>query len=144
MDARLYFADARWAALRLRDVERLIDNEGEDWSPSKGTAAQLVSDPTGAAALRHIASAESLLVEKESILAQLEEAALIVRGVGEALGENAMIILGCYYLDAMIWDDVAEVVGMAKRQCLRIRDMALDWVDSVGFAHAKEGTGTAE
>ena len=144
MEARLYFADVRWAAVRLKEVEALIENDGEDWKRSKGTAAQLVNDPTGSAAMRHLSAVESLLVERESLLQQIAEARGVVIGIGKGLGADHMIVMGCYYLDCMKWDEVSECMGITKRQCLRLRDTSLDWVDSVGYAHAKEGRGIAE
>lgn len=142
MDARMYFADARWASKRLKDVERLIDSGGEDWRPSKGKAS-VTPDPTGTEALRRLSAVEELITERDALRAQIIEAAEVVQGVGKGLGTDHMLVLGCYYLDCMKWEEVSEVMGLTKRRCIGLRDVALEWVDSVGFAHAKEGTGIA-
>lgn len=142
MDARMYFADARWASKRLKDVERLIEAGGEDWRPSKGKAS-VTPDPTGAEALRRLSAVEELITEREALMAQITEAAEVVQGVGRGLGTDHMLVLGCYYLDCMKWEEVSEVMGLTVRRCIGLRDVALEWVDSVGFAHAKEGTGIA-
>lgn len=143
MDARMFLADARWASLRLKEVERLIESGGEDWRPSRGPSASIAPDPTGSEAMRRLSAVEALLVEKESLLEQIAEASAVVKGVGKGLGFDHMLVLGCYYLDCMKWEEVSEVMGLTVRRCIGLRDVALEWVDSVGFAHAKEGTGIA-
>lgn len=144
MDSRWYFADVRWASARLEEVERLIEAQGEDWKKSKGSAPRLVNDPTGSTALRHIAAVEELVQERESLVFLISEALAIIAGVGMALGEKHMQVLHAFYIECEPWGRVSEMLGMSRRNCLRIRDTALDWIDSVGFAHAKDGTGYAE
>lgn len=142
MEAKLFFSEARKASKRLKDVERLIESGGEDWRPSKGKAS-VTPDPTGTEALRRLFAVQALLSERDALRAQIAEAAEVVQGVGKGLGSDHMLVLGCYYLDCMKWEEVSEVMGLTKRRCIGLRDIALEWVDSVGFAHAKEGTGIA-
>lgn len=143
MNAKWYFADLRWAMVRLQEIQRLLLNEGEDWH-QPGGAPKTIPDPTGARAMRHLASMASLLEEKASILAQREEALLIIAGVGGALGSEHAELLMRYYVKLETWDEVAEGMGISRRTCIRMRDWCLEWIDSVGFAHAKNGLGAAE
>lgn len=143
MEARWYFADVRWAAVRMEEVDRLIENQGDDWKPSKASAASIVNDPTGSTAMRHLSAVESLLEERESLVFLINEAQQIISGVGEVLGEQTGQVLGAYYIQHLTWDEVAGKLLISRRHCISLRDMALEWVDSVGFAHAKQGLGTA-
>lgn len=143
MDARAYFESVRRAALRLEQVQRLIESGGDDWRPTQGSTSRIASDPTGSAALRHMRAVESLHIERETLVAELMEARALVTGIGEGLGIPYRLVLENYYILHLSWEQVSEVCRMPLRTCYLHRDTAFDWVDSVGFAHAKEGTGTA-
>lgn len=48
------------------------------------------------------------------------------------------------YVDLLPWEAVAEELGTTERSARRWRDELCDWVDSFGWARAREGRGVAE
>lgn len=73
--------------------------------------------------------------------------------IGEALGRIAGLrlifsrkadALELHYVDLMPWEGVAAELGVSRSTAMRWRDELADWVDSFGWARAREGFGAAE
>ena len=143
MNARAFFEDVRKAGARLRQVERLIANHGEDWRPGNGGGTG-PGDPTASRAISRVTATTDLEREREAIVSFQLEATAICAGVSKALGEHYGAVLLLYYVSGMTWAQVSEAMGRSKPWAMQRRDIALDWIDSVGPAHAKAGTGIAE
>ena len=147
-DARSFFE----AVGRAVDSMARIDNqlmygiEGIERRPGMG-ARPLMSDPTASAAL----FAESAKLAMERLRGRREAMELIVgaglaviEGVRLALGDGRADVLEARYIDRLAWEDVAERLGVSRSTAIRRADVALEWVDSVGWRRAIEGTGGAE
>ncbi len=48
-----------------------------------------------------------------------------------------------HWCDLMTWEDMARYLGVSAEHCRRCAYAALDWVDMVGIAAAREGCGQA-
>lgn len=142
MTAKEYFDDVRVRAKRQQDALRGITNHGEDWHPGGGRSAGL-SDTTATKAIAHIIAEHDLQDELADIRATLAEARTIACNVGLNMGDSYKRVLEVYYIEAETIDTTAKVLGVSKPTVYRYRAGALEWVDFVGIAHAKEGTGKA-
>lgn len=63
----------------------------------------------------------------------------VIEGVRLGMGERYAEVLDMRYVDAMPWDEVAERCGCSERTARRVRDVACDYIDSVGLAGAARG-----
>lgn len=83
--------------------------------------------------------------EIAELRAQVEDAERVARGVNDAnpatLPGDALILRYCC---DMGWQSVALAMGVSPRTAQRLTDAALDWVDAVGVARAREGLGQAQ
>lgn len=142
MTAKEYFDDVRVRAKRQQDALRGITNHGEDWHPGGGRSAGL-SDTTATKAIARIIAEHDLQDELADIRATLAEARTIACNVGLNMGDSYKRVLEVYYIEAESLETTAKVLHVSKPTALRYRAAALEWIDYVGFAHAKEGTGKA-
>lgn len=144
MEARELFDTARRAHDRIPELVALIEEGGFDWKPDDGVGGTGESNPTEAAALASIELTAAYRAELESLESIVGECLRLIEGVRAALGEIYANVLDGFYIDAQPWARVAEEHGVSVRSCFTYRDIALDWVDSVGYHHAVSGFGTAE
>lgn len=139
MTARETFEAAMGARDRLARLDRVIS--GEPVEEGGGSAlvghSSGIGNPTASAALRNVSRIESALVERDSLLAALSECAALVRGVRAGLGAAQADVLDWYYLDAVEMFYVASELHVSMSTCYRMRDAALQWIDSTGAASVK-------
>ncbi len=137
--AREFFGEVRRAHGRIEELTRQIE-WGFPPSRSGGPAAPgYKADPIGA----RVAVLMDREADAERELEQLEdlvgEALGVCAGVRAYLGDRYGEALERYYVDVATWGDVAEAMGVTERWCRHLRDVALDYVDSVGTARASRG-----
>lgn len=148
MTSRDYFESAR-AAQRLIDArtaslaamrarEGLRAQRYEAAGRSAGRA-----DPMRATDARIDAEAECLR-EIDRLREEVADARAVCRGYGEAnphsIGGAALEL---HYIDGMTWREAAVPLGMSWETARRAAYAALDWIDMVGIAAAREGCGQA-
>lgn len=139
---RDFFEGVRRAGARMEQVLDIIEAGGEAGRRGVGKPAG-ISDPTAARALARIQRMADLEAELASIEAEMQEAREIIDGTGRALGGIYAEVLAAYYLRRLTWTQTASGLGIPKSTAILHRDTACEWIDSVGTAHAKAGTGAA-
>lgn len=81
-----------------------------------------------------------------SLRAEVERARDLCEGVRAANPANRSWgdVLELHYCDDLPWDAVARELGISARMAYRHALAALDWIDAVGPARAREGLGQAQ
>lgn len=92
----------------------------------------------------HVNSAASMRSDLESLAPAIHEGRKVCEGVADALGDNYGLTLFYRYLQGRAWKDVAKVMGCSERICYLRRDVAVDYLDSVGLARVKHGRGITD
>lgn len=133
--------DGRLAALRsmrAREGVRAQGYEAVGRSPGHGDPMRLTDSRIDAEA-----SARSELAALE---AEVESARAVCRGVRLANPSHPLWgdALELHYIELMTWDEAGRYVGATGEGMRRAAYAALDWVDSVGIARAREGMGQAQ
>ncbi len=137
------FAEARRAAARLEEL-RLMEGAPQPSGPRReGARACGTGDPTATAAERAIEGGRELAEEERACERAVDEARALGEGVRLAFDAPWWRVLDLHYLRLMGWREVAEETCVSLRTCLRWRDAAFEWIDSVGFARARAGVGIA-
>lgn len=137
--AREFFGEVRRAHGRIEELTSQIEC-GFPPARSGGPAAPgYKADPVGA----RVAEMMDREADAERELEQLEdlvgEARGVCDGVRAYLGDRYGEVLERHYVDAVTWGEVAAAIGVTERWCRHLRDVALDYVDSVGTARASRG-----
>lgn len=149
MAAREYFQAARDAALAQRRlaarVAAMRASEGMRAARFDGMPrASGASDPMDAVASRIDAEADARR-DMAAYARTLADARALCRGVRRA---NPSMrwgdVLEARYCDAMDWATVARVCYVSESRARADASAAMDWVDMVGIAAAREGCGHAE
>lgn len=142
MSARDRFAQTRKAVCELATVQALLWSQGDDWVPDAPGRAE-VSDPTANRAIYNVEELGAKLDGYRRREAELIEfiggTLAIIEGVRRGLGEDYANVLDCYYIDGFTWREVSKELGESVSTCKRQRDIACDWVDSLGVAHVLSG-----
>ena len=84
--------------------------------------------------------------EIDALSAQVEDGKAVCRGIRAANPTNRLWgdVLDARYCSDMQWRQVAEVNGISERCAHDAANQALDWVDLVGIAAARDGMGQAQ
>ena len=137
-DARFYFEHDVESAVREHRAAELVLAFGE---PRKGEGGRssLPGDPTARAA-ESAARARATLASTEETIG---EALARIEGLRQVVGDHA-IVLEMRHVDLMPWADIASQLGITTRTARRWRDVACDWADTFGWAHAVQGVGSAQ
>lgn len=148
MLTRELFLSAMEANKRARVVRAELDalREAEVHGATFGMAVSRghYSDPTASNAVAVIRRAERLRNELDELDHVINQAASIVRGASQALGDKYARALQLRYLDGLLWADVAEKLGVSRETARTWTSVAFDWADSVGPVRACAGVGFAE
>ena len=136
------FAQTRDAVIELHNVQLLLWSNGDDWTPdSIGRASE--PDPTANRAIYNVDSLDAKLANlrarEEWLLEFIGGTLAIIEGVRRGLGEDYARVLDGYYIDCLTWRDVSKELGASVRTCKRKRDIACDWVDSLGVSAILRG-----
>lgn len=149
MTAREYFQAARDAALAQRRLSARVaamrTSEGARAARFDGMPrASGASDPMDAVASRIDAEAEARR-DMAAYARTLADARAVCRGVRAA---NPSMrwgdVLEARYCGAMDWATVARVCYVSESRARADASAAMDWVDMVGLAAARDGCGHAE
>lgn len=141
MDAREYLNAVRSAVNDRRAALLMLETVGIRSGAKVKTGT--IGDPTGSMALAIIKAERECSERLASLDAFIAGGVELIAGISAALGDEYGAIMSCYYIRAEPWDKVAQNVSRSRRSCINMRDTALDWVDAVGFARAREGKGVA-
>lgn len=99
------------------------------------------SDPTAVVGSA-LADGDDELHRMEAVFRErIGEAAELIQGVRQGLGLVYGDVLADHYLGGLSWDVAARLNDVGKTTALRYRDVAFDWIASVGMAHARRGEG---
>lgn len=103
-----------------------------------------IAAPTERAGME-LADASVELRRSEAALAdEVARCERLCDGIGDAMGLVYGDILRDRYVGALAWERVAELNDVSKSTALRYRDVAFEWVASVGIHRAERGEGNAE
>lgn len=149
MTAREYFEGARSAQQaidrRYATMEAMLAREGVRAQRydrlGRGSALPNAVTPTDV----RLDYERRGAAEIAALRSQVEDAEAVARGVNAAnpttmLGDVLML----RYCSAMPWQNVAAALGLTPRAAQMQAAQALDWVDAVGIARAREGMGQAQ
>lgn len=149
MDAREYFEAARAAQSAIDRRYRIIESMRSRESVraqrydviGKGGGGN--RDAMRAIDARMDAEA-SARAEIAQLASEVEDARAVCAGVRAANPTQRWgDVLECRYLECMDWRHVALAMDMSERQAHADHDAALEWVDLVGIAAARDGMGQA-
>lgn len=148
MTAREYFEAARAAQRhidgRLAALRIMREREGVRAQGYEAVGRSVISDPMAPVRARMDAEAQVCeeLAECERIVA---DARAVCRGVRAANRAHPVWgdALELRYLDLMEWDRIGRALGLSGSGVRQACRAALNWVDMVGVAAAREGRGLA-
>lgn len=149
MDAREYFEAARAAQSAIDRRCRIIESMRSRESVRAqrydviGSGGGGNRDAMRAIDARMDAEA-SARAEIAQLSSEVEDARAVCAGVRAANPTQRWgDVLECRYLECMDWRHVAIAMDMSERQAHADLDAALEWVDLVGIAAARDGMGQA-
>lgn len=151
MDAREFFEAAREAQRsiesRFESIELMRSREevrAQRYDKIGGHTSG-VSDSTRATDARMDAE-RAAMKELAELYDMVEDARTVCRGVRAANPQHRMWgeVLEKRYCDDLPWHAVATKVGLSERATFIEHRAALEWVDSVGIAAARNGMGQAQ
>ena len=147
--AREYFEAARAAQRRidgrLAAIRAMREREGvraQSYEAiGRGGGA---SDPMRAVDSR-MDSERRALAELAECEAEVEDARAVCRGTSAANPHNPLWgdVLELRYLECFEWDRIGRALGVTGSGARQMCRAALEWIDSVGIAAAREGCGQA-
>ena len=148
--ARDWLESVRHAAARIEPLIREIAamQEAYDsmlpWATTgRGSGGHGThSDPTAAQAMARSESYDVLIADKRAKLDALYDivgdCGRVLMRLGDALGDECSLALELYYVDvAYTWSDVADEMGVTRRQLSRIRDKSYEWIEENCDAHLR-------
>lgn len=132
--------DGRLAAIMAMREREGVRAQGYE-AIGRGTAA---ADPMGAVAARMDAE-DRARRELDALEREVAEARAVCAGVRAANPSHPLWgdSLELHYLEIMAWDEIGRYLGCTGESVRRAAYAALDWVDMVGIAAAREGLGQA-
>ena len=133
--------DGRLAAIRAMREREGVRAQGYE-AVGRGTGH---GDPMRATDARIDAEAAAR-DELAALEAEVESARELCRGVRIANPSHALWgdALELHYVELMTWDEAGRYVGATGEGMRRAAYAALDWIDAVGVARAREGMGQAQ
>ena len=142
MTAREYFEAIGRLVDRLAYVQLLLANDGEDWRPL-GISGGEVPDPTLYEAQRRVDRMSELAVEEDDLLEEIGRALVVIEGVRAAMGVSCGDALELRYIDRWGIGRIARESRVSASTVKRRIATGFEYVDTVGFAAASTGAGTA-
>ena len=143
MNARERFERTRRSVARLNEVKLLIMYGCDDWRPAHIRAKTDKPDPTANEAAFRVDVLGEQLDELKREEAELESfigtTLAIIAQVRAGFGEIYANLLEWHYIDGRTWTNISEDTGIKRSTCYYLRDIACDWVDSVGVSQLLRG-----
>lgn len=132
--------DGRLAAIMAMREREGVRAQGYE-AIGRGAAS---ADPMGAVAARMDAE-DRARRELDALEREVAEARAVCAGVRAANPSHPLWgdSLELHYLEIMAWDEIGRYLGCTGESVRRAAYAALDWVDMVGIAAAREGLGQA-
>lgn len=149
MYAREYFEAARAAQSAIDRRYRIIESMRSRESVRAQRYDAIGSGGGGNRDAMHATDARidaeaSARAEIAQLSSEVEDARAVCAGVRAANPTQRWgDVLECRYLECMDWRHVALAMDMSERQAHADHDAALEWVDLVGIAAARDGMGQA-
>ena len=147
MDAREYFEGVRAAVFsRSRCEQRLEKLRSAEGVKAQGysgmpTGKGGVSDPMAATDSRMVAEQQAA-ADMQAYEREIADGFKVCSGVRKAHPSlrwgDALEFRYCLALD---WANVASCMNVTRQQAQRDANAAMDWIDAVGIAAAREGCG---
>lgn len=150
MTAREYFEGARAAQRRidgcLARIEAMRSRESVRAQRYDAIGKSYGGDHDAMRATDARMDAEARMQSEMSQLGSMvEDARAVCRGVRAANPHNRWgDVLELRYCDDVDWRRIASYLRISERQAHADHDSALNWVDLVGVARAREGVGQAQ
>lgn len=132
--------DGRLTALRSMRARECVRGQTYD-AIGRGTGA---SDPTRATDER-IDAESRIRSELGALEREVEDARAVCRGIRAANPSHPLWgdAIELHYVELMGWAEIGRYLGCTGEAVRRAAYAALDWVDMVGIAAAREGCGQA-
>ena len=132
----------RTAIQRLDDIHLAIMFECEDWKPPTPKRPG-IGDPTANKAIYRAEELTQQLKALETEKHELEEyigtTLRLLERVRDGLGVKYGNILEWLYIDGLTWSEIRLVHGIPKSTGNEWRNVALDWIDSIGIKEVLKG-----
>ena len=139
MTAREYFEAVARAVREHRDAEVLLQ-----FGPARSGTAGGGGDPrSGGPVAARFASDELAREVMASTEAVVGEALALLEGLIDLFGPKALAV-ELHYLDGLRWADVAAELDVGESTARLWCAQVFDFVDSAGWARAREGVGMAQ
>lgn len=143
MNAHERFEGTRRSVARLNEVKLLIMYGCDDWRPMHIRAKTDKQDPTANEAMHRVDVLGEQLDELKREEQELEQfigtTLAIIAQVRAGFGEVYANLLEWHYIDGRTWTNISEDTGIKRSTCYYLRDIACDWVDSVGVSRLLNG-----
>lgn len=143
MNAHERFERTRRSVARLNEVKLLIMYGCDDWRPAHIRAKTDKPDPTANEAMHRVDVLGEQLDELKREESELESfigtTLTIIAQVRAGFGEIYANLLEWHYIDGRTWTNISEDTGIKRSTCYYLRDIACDWVDSVGVSRLLNG-----
>lgn len=143
MDARERFEATRRAVPRLDEIKLLLMYGGDDWKPPTIKAHNETSDPTASRAIYAVDELadklDALRAEERELEDLIGETLVIIAAVREGFGEIYGNLLDWHYIDGQTWTEISDDTDIKRSTCYYLRDIAFDWIDSVGVSRLLRG-----
>ena len=140
--ARERFEATRVAVQRLNDVKTAIMLEGEEWKPEQPKSHGL-SDPTARKAIYRADELaqimDSLYREEHELENYIGTTLALIEAVRKGLGDKYADVLDWLYIDCSSWTYIVDAYGVARSTAFARRNIAFDWIDSVGIRELLRG-----
>ena len=138
MNAKQRFEATRRAIERLAEVQALIMYDCDDWQPESVHSAHEVSDPTARQAIYAVDELadklEALRKEERELTDLIGDTLAIIDAVKQGFGTIYGNLLEWHYIDGVTWTRISDDTGIKRHKCYCLRDIAFDWIDSVGVS----------
>lgn len=141
-NAKSRFEETRDAIPKLHDIKLQI-MYGDDWKPQQVRAKTDKSDPTANRAIYNVdereEKLETLRKDERDYEQLIGESLAIIEAVRIGFGEIYANLLDWYYIDGQTWTQISEDTDIKRSTCYYLRDIAFDWIDSVGVSRLLRG-----
>lgn len=143
MNAHERFERTRRSVARLNEVKLLIMYGCDDWRPAHIRAKTDKPDPTANEAMHRVdvlgEQLDELKREQDELESFIGVTLAIIAQVRAGFGEIYANLLEWHYIDGRTWTNISEDTGIKRSTCYYLRDIACDWVDSVGVSRLLNG-----
>jgi hypothetical protein len=143
LNAKERFEKTRDAIPRLNDIKLLLMYDCDDWKPPTTRTRTDMSDPTANRAIYNVderaEKLEALRQEERELETLIGGTLAIISSVRVGFGEIYANLLDWHYIDGQTWTEISEEQDIPRSTCYYLRDIACDWVDSVGVSRLLKG-----